>query len=629
MKRILLFFIATALVLAIGGLSLGCNGDATTATTTVYVNVPSDREDFLDAFLRETIESYYGEFYDFNSQNARGRKMQALIMELAYEARKINPDFYIVNQDTMNLARSLAVDGNLSSSAPYDYFFLSFIDGWGVESNTQATTLGALAQFGIRGTAIGTVSSWDSGTTNVEGLIASHAAQNGVLYFPRITDGLANRITTGNWDYKNPNIMTGVYKYPSNGQGGSGADFGRNNSYVTPYHLHEVGLAHTKNSNDINHPMDAKNYLYMINPNKYSWAQDQVRTWDEDWGPWGRNRNNFGADNNGRIGQLVPMEGGIYHKSHIRWLPEHLQEYEWWDWFYVRDGTIKRLPGGEWVGPKDGNWPSNGTTFSYGNEVLQDRTDTDYWAPGGQLSINGTTPATAEDMWWAGRAAMIRDLAETEWDMMYIDSHYNDVQAWTPEELALLKTKPQGGRRLVMGYISIGTAEPYRFYAGGDMIYLRPATSGEGFQYFMAYGGLQGGSYVPGNSPERVYDTYEGTSVDNEIVPPWLLFQGYSGQYANEAAVMYWHPGWRNVIARGVTNPTFRNPAQRDFAQFPENASFIQRIALSGFDGTYIDNLSRVTSTVNNSANWPDVHAYTLLNPGWYHDFDFPAPDGD
>jgi cysteinyl-tRNA synthetase len=54
-------------------------------------------------------------------------------------------------------------------------------------------------------------------------------------------------------------------------------------------------------------------------------------------------------------------------------------------------------------------------------------------------------------------------LAKTSHDLLVIDLFSGEWKA-TPDDLKLLKKKANGGRRLVLCYVSIGEAESYRFY---------------------------------------------------------------------------------------------------------------------------------------------------------------------
>jgi cysteinyl-tRNA synthetase len=61
------------------------------------------------------------------------------------------------------------------------------------------------------------------------------------------------------------------------------------------------------------------------------------------------------------------------------------------------------------------------------------------------------------------KADYLNALANTNHDLLIIDLHYQDLQL-SAAEVASLKTKKDGGSRLVVAYMSIGEAEDYRYY---------------------------------------------------------------------------------------------------------------------------------------------------------------------
>lgn len=191
-----------------------------------------------------------------------------------------------------------------------------------------------------------------------------------------------------------------------------------------------------------------------------------------------------------------------------------------------------------------------------------------------------------------GRKAYIDELMASEWDAFYIDAHF-DMGALTKDEVEKLKRKPQGGRRLVIAYLSIGTTELYRWYADPGMV--NPDT-----RLFM-HGVVENGTFIPAR--ERFWDMG---------IPNWMLWPAYSGQYADEATPIWWHPEWRDIIIRGGS--PYKNP-RLNHSQFPDGRSSIDRIVDMGFDGVYLDNVSRATSS---GASWTALQAYNNANPGWY-----------
>ena len=92
------------------------------------------------------------------------------------------------------------------------------------------------------------------------------------------------------------------------------------------------------------------------------------------------------------------------------------------------------------------------------------------------------------DWWWraagldqnAGRETWLNALRNSDYDVIYIDSFYNhralpDNQTpLTRAEVESLKHKPDGGRRQVIAYLSVGSAEQNRWYCPGRLGLDRP-----------------------------------------------------------------------------------------------------------------------------------------------------------
>jgi len=228
---------------------------------------------------------------------------------------------------------------------------------------------------------------------------------------------------------------------------------------------------------------------------------------------------------------------------------------------------------------------------------------------GGRFRPTGTAEMVAKaiadhgtewDFFWVakgyaqneGRKAYIEELAASEWDAFYIDAHF-DMGALTKEEVETLKQKPQGGRRQVIAYLSIGTTELYRWYA--DPVMVDPSSRS------FLHGTVENGIFIPAR--ERYWDVG---------IPNWMLWSAYSGQYADEAPPIWWHPEWRDIIVRGGS--PYKNP-RYDHSLFADGRSSIDKIVDMGFDGVYLDNVSRATSSI---ANWTALQAYNNAHPGWY-----------
>ena len=139
---------------------------------------------------------------------------------------------------------------------------------------------------------------------------------------------------------------------------------------------------------------------------------------------------------------------------------------------------------------KYSNWPDWETNPASRLDIT---TTAGYLVPfkGGRFQPTGNAEVVAQaiadhgtewDFFWVakgytqneGRKAYIEELASSEWDAFYIDAHYSDRGSLTKEEVEILKWKPQGGRRQVIAYLSIGTTELYRWYADPIMVNSKP-----------------------------------------------------------------------------------------------------------------------------------------------------------
>jgi cysteinyl-tRNA synthetase len=65
---------------------------------------------------------------------------------------------------------------------------------------------------------------------------------------------------------------------------------------------------------------------------------------------------------------------------------------------------------------------------------------------------------------YTSKADFINAVTSTNYDLLIMDLFFNETTEFTAGEITQLKNKANGGKRLVISYMSIGEAEDYRYY---------------------------------------------------------------------------------------------------------------------------------------------------------------------
>ncbi len=66
--------------------------------------------------------------------------------------------------------------------------------------------------------------------------------------------------------------------------------------------------------------------------------------------------------------------------------------------------------------------------------------------------------------YYTSKSDFIDAITATSYDLLIMDLFFHDETEFTPAEIELLKSKANGGTRLIVCYMSIGEAEEYRYY---------------------------------------------------------------------------------------------------------------------------------------------------------------------
>lgn len=114
----------------------------------------------------------------------------------------------------------------------------------------------------------------------------------------------------------------------------------------------------------------------------------------------------------------------------------------------------------------------------------------------------------------------LSSLSQTDYDLFIIDLFY-EGSALTRTDLARLKQKPGGGRRLAIAYMSIGEAEDYRYYWQGSWRSTPPAWL------------MQANPSWPGNYLVKYWDpAWQAIIIDNsDSYLNRIISAGFDGVY--------------------------------------------------------------------------------------------------
>lgn len=197
----------------------------------------------------------------------------------------------------------------------------------------------------------------------------------------------------------------------------------------------------------------------------------------------------------------------------------------------------------------------------------------------------------------------LRRLAQSKADVLVVDYSFtgDETNRISARTLERLQKKPDGSRRLVLAYLSIGEAEEYRYYWKSDWIETAPppdaadATVPGSGAIAPSNSGAEAAITPPAAAPPPAPATPEAApAVTTEktakpqrwlspSAPAWLGDENetWSGNFA----VRYDNPDWQAIFLEGPN-------------------SYLARIVAAGFDGIYLD---RVDAFYNHPDDIPDA----------------------
>jgi len=124
---------------------------------------------------------------------------------------------------------------------------------------------------------------------------------------------------------------------------------------------------------------------------------------------------------------------------------------------------------------------------------------------------------------FADKNAMLTAIEATNYDVVLIDLFFNGVPL-TKDDIIQLKTKHDGGKRLVIAYVSIGSAENYRYYwkpgwRKGNPSWIKKDYEGYPDEYWVEYWNQEWQDIIYGNDDsyiKKIIDAgFDGAYLDN------------------------------------------------------------------------------------------------------------------
>lgn len=134
---------------------------------------------------------------------------------------------------------------------------------------------------------------------------------------------------------------------------------------------------------------------------------------------------------------------------------------------------------------------------------------------------------------FSSKQVMIQALAKTNYDLIIMDLFFDD-SSFSKAEVNQLKRKANGGRRLLVSYISIGSAEKYRYYFKNGWglhhpLWLRRKYDGYKDEYWVKFWNPDWQNIIYGNENsyiKRILDAgFDGAYLDNVEAYYFLYFR--------------------------------------------------------------------------------------------------------
>ncbi|MEZ5817613.1 MAG: endo alpha-1,4 polygalactosaminidase [Hyphomicrobiaceae bacterium] len=183
----------------------------------------------------------------------------------------------------------------------------------------------------------------------------------------------------------------------------------------------------------------------------------------------------------------------------------------------------------------------------------------------GSASHSRATIAGVKKWGYQLQGLQVDRVAAGDHDLIVVDETLDRENAdGTGAALARLRQKPDGGRRLVVAYLSIGEAEDYRPYWKAAWV-----APGPRVQNPIRFVGLRSAATSPARTHARFAAKPDAAPLlPTAAAPAWLGSE--NAEWRGNYNVRFWHPDWKALVLGGP-------------------GAALDRIIEAGFDGVYLD----------------------------------------
>ena len=181
------------------------------------------------------------------------------------------------------------------------------------------------------------------------------------------------------------------------------------------------------------------------------------------------------------------------------------------------------------------------------------------------------------------------EIARSPYDLVVIDYSKTgeDEEAFSADDIQRMQVKPDGSRRIVLAYLSVGEAESYRYYWNHDWAEpLRVIAEGEIAEDTDEAKEKRSAAAKDAKATTPARRAYPGVKlrtlhVPRLSAPVWLGRE--NDTWVGNFLVRYWEKSWQDII-------------------FGSKTAYLDRIMAAGFDGVFLDRVDAFTGVADERA---------------------------